>query len=153
MWRDSCRSSNGSGVYLDFLTVVEVGQFVEFVVAAAATDVPNRCCDADEEDESEQNRHSTSAFGLRLVFLGFDFDVVLGLGFEFRIVIVVGAAGLAKQRGTVGWAELETVVQVDLEEGKIGHTTLITLTRLIVVVEILTATARQIRLPAFDTTQ
>lgn len=116
----------GSGVDFDFvafLVVVEVGEFVE--VVAAAADVPDRRRDADEEDQSDEYPQSGPAARLGLVGL-----VVVELDIVVVVVVVrfvVGferilAAARGDERRTVGRAELESVVQVDLEEGEVGHT-------------------------------
>ncbi len=99
----------------DFLTFVEFAEFGQFVAAAEEANCGRN---ASEEDETEQQRHRGAA--LRPAFfaslLGFGFV----LAFEFRFRRRLSA--LADERGAVGGAELEAVVQVHLEEGNVGHT-------------------------------
>lgn len=117
----------GSGVDFDFiaLCVVEVGQFVE--VVAVAADVADRRRDADEQDQPDEEPQSGAT--ARLVRLGV-IELVAFVGVELGVVVVVRfvvgfefrVAALGEKRGAVGRAELEAVVQVDLEEGEVGHT-------------------------------
>lgn len=124
----------GSGVDFDFVAllvvgVVEVGQFVEVVVAAA--DVADRRRDADEQNQPDEKPQSGAAARLGVVglvelvaFVGVELGVELGVVVVVRFVVGVGEGvdALGEERRAVGRTELEAVVQVNLEEGEVGHT-------------------------------